>query len=106
MTEAEIDLMADNVRLRSRIDELLTLVVKIINETPYPEELTGWEAQRRAIIAEIGTLKARVRELECERNIETLFDHSARTTKMHIPDLGFCFCTSCVYLPAHTGTDE
>jgi hypothetical protein len=49
--EAEVD------RKATRIQELLALAVKVTNETPYPEELQGWESQRRAMIAEIGTLR-------------------------------------------------
>ena len=48
----------------TRIQELLALVAKLSNTVPFAEEVEGWEAQRRAMIAEVGTLRARVGELE------------------------------------------
>lgn len=50
--------------LLTRQQELLGLVAKLSRETPYADEVKGWEDQRRAMIAEIGTLRARVAELE------------------------------------------
>lgn len=51
-------------RLRTRRDELLATIVKLTNELPFPDEVKDWTAQRAKLIAEIGTLKARVVELE------------------------------------------
>jgi hypothetical protein len=50
--------------LEARRDELLATLARVSRETPYPDELKGWESQRSAMVAEVGTLKARVRELE------------------------------------------
>lgn len=58
------ELEAENERLRGRRDELLALVARISQETPLPAELEGWEGQRASLIAEVGTLRARVAELE------------------------------------------
>jgi hypothetical protein len=63
------DDQAEIARLRERVDALLVTIVKVTNETPYPEELKGWESQRRAMIAEIGTLRARITELSLERDL-------------------------------------
>ena len=63
------DEQAELIRLRNRIDELLITIVKVTNETPYPEELKGWESQRRHMIALIGTLRARITELIIERDL-------------------------------------
>jgi hypothetical protein len=63
------DEQAELVYLRNRIDALLVTLVKVTNETPYPEELKGWEQQRRQMIALIGTLRARITELIIERDL-------------------------------------
>lgn len=57
-------LSVERDELIERRDSLIRTVVRIANETPYPDEIKGWEAQRAAMLAEIGTLKARVAELE------------------------------------------
>jgi hypothetical protein len=49
---------------RARRDELLALVDKVSRETPYPADLDECKSARAALIAEVGTLKARVIELE------------------------------------------
>jgi chromosome segregation ATPase len=54
--------------LEARQQELLALTVRLTNETPFPEEVKGWTAQRAAMIAEIGTERARVGEIEAERD--------------------------------------
>jgi len=59
---AEID------RLTARRDELLVLVARISQSTPLPDELAGWESQRAALVAEVGTLRAANAELERERD--------------------------------------
>jgi len=43
-------------------DELRTLIVKISRETPYPAELDECRSARRALIAEVGTLRAQLAE--------------------------------------------
>jgi hypothetical protein len=48
--------------LTTRRDSLLALVAKLSQTTPFAEELQGWERQRAAMIAEVGTLRARVAE--------------------------------------------
>jgi hypothetical protein len=57
--------------MRERIAELeqrqrshLALIVKLTNETPFADEIAGWKEQRAKMIAEIGTLKAKISELE------------------------------------------
>lgn len=51
-------LKAERVRLAARVDELLAAMVRITRETPYPEEV----AAQGALIAEVGTLRARIAE--------------------------------------------
>lgn len=53
-------LAAENERLLARQQELLATIVRVTNETPYPEEIQGWQSQRSAMIAEVGSLKAEV----------------------------------------------
>jgi len=50
--------------LAKRQDELLATVVKVSRENPYPDEVKGWIDQRGKLVAEVGTLKARIAELE------------------------------------------
>lgn len=50
--------------LLQRRDRLLELVANISQTTPLAEELQGWESQRAALVAEVGTLRARVASLE------------------------------------------
>ena len=50
--------------LEARVQELLATIVKVTNETPYPDEIRGALEQRGTLLAEVGTLKARVAELE------------------------------------------
>lgn len=61
-----VELDARDVRiaaLETRRDELRALTVRLTNEVPFPNEIQGWTAQRAAMIAEVGTLRARVSEL-------------------------------------------
>ncbi len=68
----EIDRLQDHLDLRdrriheleARQKELHKLIVRLTNETPYPDEVKNWTAQRAAMVAEIGTLKARIKEME------------------------------------------
>lgn len=50
--------------LEIRQHELLATIVRVTNEMPFPDEIKGWTGQRAKMVAEIGTLKARVAELE------------------------------------------
>lgn len=52
------------VALETRQQELLDLVARLSQSTPLASELEGWESARRALVAEVGTLRARVAELE------------------------------------------
>lgn len=52
--------------LETRVSELLALVAKISQETPLPDEVAQALTQRGAMLAEIGTLRARVAELEAK----------------------------------------
>ncbi len=49
--------------LIKRRDELLVLVRNISQSTPLVAELEGWEGQRAALVAEVGTLRAQVDEV-------------------------------------------
>jgi hypothetical protein len=46
--------------LEERRDELLALVARISQQIPLASEIEGWESQRAALIAEVGTLRARL----------------------------------------------
>lgn len=56
---------------RRRVDELLRTCVQLTNETPFPDEIKGWQEQRAKLVAEVGSLKATVaerdRQLEAAR---------------------------------------
>ena len=52
----------------ARIHQLLRDFVRLTQEQPFPEELREWPAQRAALIAEVGTLRARLAELEARRD--------------------------------------
>lgn len=58
------NLEVENAKLVERRDELLKLVAKVSSETPYPADLDECKSARRALMAEVGTLRARVVELE------------------------------------------
>lgn len=50
--------------LETRQQELLQTIVRVTNETPFPDEIKGWAEQRAKMTAEIGTLRALVAEFE------------------------------------------
>lgn len=53
-------------QLETRQQELLQQIWNLSQSTPLPAEYEGWTSQRAALVAEVGTLKARVAELERE----------------------------------------
>lgn len=57
------EVRAERDALIVRRDELLKAMVRVTRETPYPEEA----GNAGVLLAEVGTLKARVAELEAER---------------------------------------
>lgn len=63
VVRAHRQLRAEFVTLTDRRDALLKLVANISQTTPLPDELLGWEAQRAALIAEVGTLRSANEEL-------------------------------------------
>lgn len=63
--EAELDIeKAENRRLLTRVAELHQAMIRVSNETPFADEAKDALAQRGVLVAEVGTLKARVLELE------------------------------------------
>ncbi len=58
--DAVASVVAERDRLQARVDELLVTVRNLSLTTPYPEEA----GNAATLIAEVGTLKARVAELE------------------------------------------
>lgn len=54
------ELLAEVAALTERRDALLALIASISQSTPLPSELEGWEGQRAALVAEIGTLRAQL----------------------------------------------
>lgn len=68
-----VDQQEERIRaLETRRNELLALVASISQSTPLPDEAANWTSERAAMIAEIGTLRARVRELETCRRCQRL----------------------------------
>ncbi len=62
---AAVPALLDEVdRLESRQQEHLQLIAKLTRETPYPDECDECRSARRALVAEVGTLRARIAELE------------------------------------------
>ncbi len=49
--------------LEARQQELLQTIARVSQATPFPDEVAGWEGQRAAMIAEVGTLRSRERNL-------------------------------------------
>ena len=58
--------MAEIERLESRQQDHLRLIAKITRETPYPAELDECRSARRALIAEVGTLRSERERLHAE----------------------------------------
>lgn len=61
------ELKAERDGLLQRRDELLALVVKLSNTVPFQDEYEGMHDQRAALVAEIGTLRGRILEIELEQ---------------------------------------
>ncbi len=57
-------LKAEIQRLNVRQDELLQTIRKLSATVPFQDEVDNWQSQRASMIAEIGTLRARIKELE------------------------------------------
>lgn len=66
-----MQLLAEVERLTTRQAELLATIVRLTNETPFPDEVKGWTAQRAAMVAEIGTLRAMCLEQRTDLLAET-----------------------------------
>lgn len=41
-----------------RMQELLQTIVRLTNETPFSDEVKGWQEQRAKLTAEVGSLRA------------------------------------------------
>jgi hypothetical protein len=54
------DLIFQLRHARARIGALNESMVRLTRELPYPEEVEGWAEQRAKLVAEVGTLRARV----------------------------------------------
>ena len=61
-------------RLRARIQELLATIVRVTNETPFSDEAKDALEQRGKLIAEVGTLKAKIAAL----NVAAVDEHTER----------------------------
>ena len=59
-----VEIFTKNQELTHRVASLNAAVRRLANDTPYPDEIEGWMQQRAAMIAEVGTLRARCDELE------------------------------------------
>ncbi len=77
----------DCMRLEARQQELLATIVRLTNETPFPDEIKGWEGQRARLVAEVGTLRSalsaadlRISVLEdCMRSMAEIIDRAGMT---------------------------
>lgn len=70
-TEERLQVAAGKVeQFEARQQELLNTIKRLGNETPFPDEIKGWEGQRAKMVAEIGTLRARI--VECEAKIDRM----------------------------------
>lgn len=63
-TELNVNDRKQIEKLEARQQELLATIVRLTNETPFPDEIKGWEFQRAKMLTEIGTLRSRVAELD------------------------------------------
>jgi hypothetical protein len=82
-------------RLEVRQQELLELVARLSQSTPLASEMEGWESARRALVAEVGTLRARVAELERRMPVGATFvtalvPNAATATDRVRPSCGVC----------------
>jgi hypothetical protein len=71
-----------------RRDELLALVARISQSTPLPDELVGWEGQRVALVAEVGTQRARVAAVRRERDALAAAVLAFRDARAAFADVG------------------
>lgn len=61
----DLDAVVSSIsELVARRDVHLRLIATLSHATPLPDEATNWPTQRAALLAEVGTLRARVAELE------------------------------------------
>jgi predicted nuclease with TOPRIM domain len=65
------ELRARVTKLEQRQQELLATIVRVTNETPFPDEIKGWQDQRAKMIAEVGSFKSRCAELERDLALQT-----------------------------------
>lgn len=68
-TELNVNDRKQIEKLETRQQELLATIVRLTNETPFPDEIKGWEFQRAKMLTEIGTLRSRVAELDTALNV-------------------------------------
>ena len=62
MSDRAADLAAQVTALEEMRDRHLQLIATLTRETPYPAELEECRSARRALIAEVGTLRAQLAE--------------------------------------------
>lgn len=55
-----IELLDEVEKLRTRQQELLATIVRVTNETPFADEAADALKQRGSLVAEIGTLRAKL----------------------------------------------
>jgi chromosome segregation ATPase len=73
----------DLERMQSRQQELLATIVRLTNETPFPDEIKGWQDQRAKMVARIGTLESLVADLRTPMNedrIDAILDERTPCT--------------------------
>jgi hypothetical protein len=75
-------LRADNAALTARRDELLATIARISQSEPLPDEVQHALSRQGALLAEVGTLRARIAELEGERAIAAAIVRAARELRV------------------------
>lgn len=66
--EERTDLRAQVAELEAAQQRHLALIAKLSNETPFDDEIKGWETQRAKMIAEVGTLRATLAERDARHD--------------------------------------
>lgn len=70
--------------LEKRQEELLATIVRLTNETPFPDEVKNALEQRGKLLAEVGTLRASVAEW---RALAELADRAIESTKEYVANM-------------------
>jgi hypothetical protein len=79
--------LASVTKLEQRQQELLATIAKLSATTPYADEIAGWEGQRAAMLAEVGTLRSALHVAESVR------DDARRVSQRYLDDKREAYAT-------------